>query len=43
MEKIPSFSKNHDLIEPGLYECGENHGVTTWDLRFKKPNAGDYI
>ena len=43
MEKIPSFSKNHDLIEPGLYECGENHGVTTWDLRFKKPNAGDYM
>jgi S-ribosylhomocysteine lyase len=21
----------------------EMHGVTTWDLRFKKPNAGDYI
>ena len=19
------------------------HGITTWDLRFKKPNAGDYI
>jgi S-ribosylhomocysteine lyase len=21
----------------------EMRGVTTWDLRFKKPNAGDYI
>lgn len=43
MERIPSFSKNHDLLEPGLYESGVSHGVTTWDLRFKKPNAGDYI
>ena len=43
MERIPSFSKNHDLIKPGLYECGTSPGVTTWDLRFKKPNAGDYI
>lgn len=43
MEKIPSFTKNHDKLEKGLYKCGEAHGVTTWDLRFKKPNAGDYI
>ena len=41
MEKIPSFSKNHDLIEPGRYECGEHHAVTTCDLRCKEPNAGD--
>lgn len=43
MEKIPSFSKNHDKLDVGLYECGTAHGVTTWDLRFKKPNAGDFI
>lgn len=43
MEKIPSFSKNHDLLGVGLHECGTAHGITTWDLRFKKPNAGDYI
>lgn len=43
MEKIPSFSKNHDKLLPGLHKCGVSHGVTTWDLRFKKPNAGDYI
>ncbi|MDE7182086.1 MAG: S-ribosylhomocysteine lyase [Clostridia bacterium] len=43
MEKIPSFSKNHDLLKVGLHECGTAHGVTTWDLRFKKPNAGDFI
>lgn len=43
MKKIPSFQKNHDLLQTGLYECGTQHGVTTWDLRCKKPNAGDYI
>lgn len=43
MEKIPSFQKNHDALLPGLYFSMEMHGVTTWDLRFKKPNGGDYI
>ena len=43
MERIPSFSKNHDTLAVGLHECGISHGVTTWDLRFKKPNAGDYV
>ncbi len=43
MERIPSFSKNHDLLEQGLHQCTVMHGVTTWDLRFKKPNAGDFI
>ena len=43
MNKIPSFQKNHDLLMPGLHECGTANGVTTWDLRFKKPNAGDFI
>lgn len=43
MDKIPSFSKNHDELQTGLHICGTSHGVTTWDLRFKKPNAEDYI
>lgn len=43
MNKIPSFSKNHDTLKVGLHKSMEMHGVTTWDLRFKKPNAGDYI
>lgn len=43
MDKIPSFSKNHDMLETGLHKMGTTHGVTTWDLRFKKPNAGDYV
>lgn len=43
MNRIPSFSKNHDVLSVGLHKCGISHGVTTWDLRFKKPNSGDYI
>ncbi|MDE6504831.1 MAG: S-ribosylhomocysteine lyase [Clostridia bacterium] len=43
MDKIPSFSKNHDELKKGLYLCGTDHGVTTWDLRFKTPNGGDYL
>ena len=43
MDRIPSFSKNHDTLQPGLHVSMCLHGVTTWDLRFKKPNAGDYI
>ena len=43
MEKIPSFQKDHNKLDVGLHESGSTHGVTTWDLRFKKPNAGDFI
>lgn len=43
LKKIPSFQKDHDVLKVGLYESGVSHGVTTWDLRCKAPNAGDYI
>lgn len=43
MEKIPSFQKNHDILAVGLHASAPANGVTTFDLRFKKPNAGDFI
>ncbi len=43
MEKIASFQKNHDTLAVGLHMFAPANGVTTFDLRFKKPNAGDYI
>lgn len=43
MEKIPSFQKNHDTLAVGLHFQTDSHQITTFDLRFKKPNAGDYI
>ncbi len=43
MDKIPSFQKNHDTLSVGLHAQTDSNGITTFDLRFKKPNAGDYI
>lgn len=43
MDKIPSFQKNHDTLAVGLHAQTDAHGITTFDLRFKKPNAGDYL
>ena len=43
MEKIASFQKDHDKLQPGLYAQTDKNLITTFDLRFKKPNAGDYI
>ncbi len=43
MKKIPSFEKDHDALQPGLHARMDNNQITTFDLRFKKPNAGDYI
>lgn len=43
LNKIPPFEKNHNTLMPGLHESGTAHGVTTWDLRFKRPNCGDFL
>ena len=43
MKKIPSFEKDHDALQPGLHARTDANQITTFDLRFKKPNAGDYI
>lgn len=43
MKTITSFKKNHDLLMPGFYLSDEKNGIYTYDLRFKKPNGGDYI
>ena len=38
-----SFSVNHDLLEKGLYLSRIDGNTRTYDLRLKKPNAGDYF
>ena len=43
LKKIPSFGKDHNTLMPGLHESGTMSGVTTWDLRFKRPNCGDFL
>lgn len=40
---IASFCVNHDTLEPGMYVSRADGDVVTYDLRMKKPNAGDYL
>lgn len=43
MQKITSFTVNHDYIKPGIYVSRIDSDITTYDLRTKKPNSGDYM
>lgn len=43
MDKIASFTVDHDFINPGIYISRVDSDITTYDLRTKKPNAGDYM
>ena len=43
MERIASFTVDHNKLEPGLYYSRRDGSVVTFDLRFKKPNTGDLL
>jgi S-ribosylhomocysteine lyase len=43
MQKIASFTVNHDKIEPGLYISRIDNDIVTYDMRTRKPNNGDYM
>lgn len=43
MERIASFTVDHNRLQPGLYLSRRDGDVTTFDLRFKKPNTGDLL
>ena len=43
MEKIASFTVDHNKLMPGLYLSRRDGSVITFDLRFKKPNTGDLL
>lgn len=43
MKRITSFSVDHDRIEPGIYISRIDGDITTFDLRTRTPNAGDYM
>ena len=43
MKRITSFSVDHDKIVPGMYISRIDGDVTTFDLRTRTPNAGDYM
>ena len=43
MERIKSFTINHDVLMPGFYISRVDGDITTYDLRTRRPNMGDYM
>lgn len=43
INRIASFSVDHDFITPGIYVSRIDGDITTYDLRTRKPNAGSYM
>ena len=43
MNLIKSFTVNHNILEKGMYISRIDGDAVTYDIRMKKPNAGDYI
>ncbi len=43
MQKIASFTVNHDNIKQGLYISRIDGNITTYDMRTRVPNGGDYM
>lgn len=43
MQKIASFTVNHDTLDKGMYVSRIDGDVVTYDIRMKKPNGGEYL
>ncbi len=43
VRRISSFSVDHDLIDEGIYVSRIDGDITTYDMRTRKPNMGDYM
>jgi len=43
IERIKSFTINHDKLLPGLYVSRVDGDITTYDMRTRKPNTGDLM
>lgn len=43
VEKIASFTVDHDLLTEGIYVSRIDGDITTYDLRARVPNGGDYM
>ena len=42
-KRIPSFEVNHDILKKGIYISSIDDDITTYDIRMKIPNSGDYL
>lgn len=43
MDKIASFSIDHDKLQKGIYVSRVDGDIITYDIRMKRPNMGDYL
>ena len=43
IKKITSFTVDHRYIVPGIYVSRIDGDVTTYDMRTRRPNCGDYM
>jgi S-ribosylhomocysteine lyase len=43
VERIASFSVNHDFVDEGIYVSRIDGDITSYDMRTRKPNCGDYM
>ena len=43
MERIASFTVDHNKLTKGMYISRIDGDVVTYDIRMKKPNGGDYL
>lgn len=43
MDRIASFTVDHNKLQPGLYLSRQDGDTITFDLRFKRPNTGDLL
>ena len=41
--RIESFKVDHDYIIPGIYVSRRDGDITTYDMRTRRPNSGDYM
>ena len=42
-KKIASFTVNHDTLTEGVYVSRIDGDITTYDMRTRVPNGGDYM
>lgn len=43
IRRIQSFEIDHDLLDEGMYISRTDGDITTFDMRTRKPNNGDYM
>lgn len=43
MKKIASFTINHDTLMPGVYVSRIDGDITTYDMRFVRPNTPPFL